>query len=245
MPDMGPEPEGVDQTVAERLGSLEQTVEELVASGEDNTTQLQGLQDRLGAMSTVSGKTLEQIVEKLAGLANGAAAAPAERARSGGASRGSSPTRQRPSNGDAGTVADDDRSHRHHRSPPASEGHDHHHGHHKHKHGEGHSSHQHGHASRVRAKSPGPTHGAAVMRERPSPQSGSPAPVGLGSTRASSNGRSSVPNMRQQLAAMARLKGGAVAAEEKRKQKIPSMREQMAKMSASAALQDDGSKKAP
>jgi hypothetical protein len=51
--------------------------------------------------------------------------------------------------------------------------------------------------------------------------------------------------MRQQLAAMARLKGGAVAAEEKRKQKIPSMREQMAKMSASAALQDDGSKKAP
>ena len=208
---------GADGKVLQRLSKLEEAVEALVAEGEQSAAQLQGLQRNLAAVSSESGGTLQQIAGHLSAMVEGSA--PRSSSRRG---RDRSP---------AASVASAD---------PRGGDHAHHHSSHRHKHGKVSGEHRHhreagdgvrqrGHASHVRATSPSPTHGSAVRRERPSPQPGTPQ--GLGGERASSNGRSSVPNMRQQLAAMTRLQGGAAAAQEKRK--VPSMREQMAQMGTS------------
>jgi len=195
--------------VMDRLGSLESAVEALVAEGEDSAATLEGLQEQLGGMSGASGETLQEILQQLASLNSG---------ENDGARR-SSQGRHRSPAGD---------QHVTHRHPSAEHKHHHQHQHHSH-----HASH--GQASPVRAKSPGPAHGTVVMRERPQGRSASP-PVGLGAAQASSNGRRSVPNMRQQMAAMAALNAGV----KKVSQKVPTMREQMAaaqaKMSAANAL---------
>ena len=195
-----------DGKVLKRLSKLEEAVEALVAEGEHSAAQLQGLQEKIAAVSTESGDTLQQIVEHLSALVEASAPSSSShgRHRSPDASAASADPSHRHKHGTA------PREHRHHREA-------------------GDSVRQRGHVAHVRATSPSPTHGSAVRRERPSPQPGTPQ--GLAGVRASSNGRSSVPNMRQQLAAMTLMQGGSAAAQEKRK--VPSMREQMAQMSAS------------